>query len=275
MTGMKNIKHIKKYLIPSLCLLASTCLGDKTVDIQAATSYTDINIALSSLSNNEKLKLTITSDPNMEKTWYTLNTAGTKNGIKLELIAKDSALNKENLEYLTECLWSLGKDNVTLTKLDISNNNIISGNALAEYLSCCSDLTEIIISKNKNSFCSILLDKLVSKKITRIEASECGLKARSLEKILDLNTTITNLDLSKNNMDSLTDKFAAGLQKNAIATLNLSANTELFKNPRSAVQILKGINGKSATVTLTGTNYSTFTQAWLNGQKGRNTLTFN
>ena len=266
---------MKNYLIPSFCLLVSTCFGaDKNIAINEGTGY-NANI-IDGLNNNDKLTLTITSDPTMEKTWYALNSVrvANKTGIQLNLTAKDGALNNENLEYLAECLWSVGGDVVVLKKLDISNNNLSTGNAFSDYLSTCSGLEEVNISKNKSSFCSILLEKLVSKSITRIEASECGLKARNFEKILNLNTGITTLNLSNNKFDGLTDKFAAGLQKNAITVINLSNTPDLFKNPRSAVQLLNGINGKNATVTLTGTGYSTFMHDWLDGKKGGNTVTF-
>ena len=273
--GMKTIKSMKNYLIPSFCLLASTCFGaDKNIIINEGTGY-NANI-IDELNNNDKLTLTITSDPTMEKTWYTLNSVrvANKTGIQLNLTAKDGALNNENLEYLAECLWSVGGDVVVLKKLDISNNNLSTGNAFSDYLSTCSGLEEVNISKNKSSFCSILLEKLVSKKITTITASECGLKARNFEKILNLNTEITTLNLSNNKFDGLTDKFAAGLQKNAITVINLSNNPDLFKNPRSAAQLLNGINGKTATVTLTGTGYSTFMHDWLDGKNGDNTINF-
>lgn len=268
---------MKNYLIPSFCLLASTCLGDKTVNIQEGTTYANINTALTGIANNEKLILTITSDPTMEKTWYTLNSVSAANltGIQLNLTAKDGALNNENLKYLAECLLSVGGDVVVLKKLDISNNNLTMGNTFANYVSRCSDLEEINISKNKQSFCSTLLDALVSKKITTITAPECGLKARNFEKILNLNTGITTLNLSNNKFDGLTHDFEIGLQKNAITTgIDLSNNPDLFKNPLSAVQLLKGINGKNATVTLTGTGYSPFMHDWLDGKKGGNTVTF-
>lgn len=273
--GMKTIKSMKNYLIPSFCLLASTCFGaDKTIIINEGTGYT-ANI-VNDLNDNETLTLTIERDPTMEKTWYTLNSVRVsgKTDIQLILTAKDGALNNENLEYLAECLWSVGGNIVVLKQLNISNNNLSTGNTFSDYLSSCSGLEVINISKNKSSFCSILLDKLISKSIKTIEASECGLKARNFEKILNLNTEITTLNLSNNKFDGLTDKFAAGLQKNAITTkIDLSQNSDLFKNPRSAAQLLDGTNGKNAAVTLTKADCSVFMQNWL--KSVNNKITFN
>ena len=72
--------------------------------------------------------------------------------------------------------------------------------------------------------------------------------------------------------DGLNDNFAVGLQKNAITTLNLSGNANLFKDPQTVTCLLDGINGKSATITLTGTGYDETIQTWLNGQKGSDNI---
>lgn len=272
LAGMKNTKLMKNYLIPSFCLLISTCLGDKTVNIQAGTTYTNINDALTGLTNNEKLKLTITSDPNMEKTWYTLNSFDNI-GIELELTAIDGALSDATIESLAECLL-LASKNITLTKLNISNNNLSSGYNFLQSMAYWAELTELNISGNKGSFCTTLLDKLTTTQLTKIEASNCELKAKNFEKILNLNSKITTLNLSNNKMDGLTNNFAKGLLQNSITTLNLSNNKGLLASPCSAFQLLKGINGKRITITLVDTNATDFIKAWLNGAKSTNTLTF-
>lgn len=274
MVGMKNIKPMKNYLIPLFCLFVSTCFGDdKTVNIQEDTTNTQIDTALNGLDNNGTIKLTITSDPNMEKSWYALNKLINKTGIKLELTAKDAVLNDTNIVYLGECLLSV-RDHITLTKLDVSNNKVTIGGEFQQFIAHSLDLTEVNISGNTGPFSASILANLQTSKLTKIEAAGCSLKVSSFGKILNLNTGITTLDLSNNKFDKLTKEFSEGLQKNAITTLNLSGNANLFKTPLTATYLLDGLNGKTATVTLTGTGYSTFMHDLLEGKKGTNTINF-
>lgn len=277
MIGMKNIKPMKNYLIPLFCLFVSTCFGDdKTVNIQEGTTNIQIDTALNGLDNNGTIKLTITSDPNMEKTWYTLNKLINKTGIKLELTAKDAVLNDTNIAYLGECLLSV-KDYITLTKLNVSNNKVtIGGCEFQQFIAHSLDLTEVNISGNTGPFSASILANLQTSKLTKIEAAGCSLKVSSFGRILNLNPGITTLDLSNNKFDKLTKEFSEGLQKNAITTLNLSGNANLFKTPLTATYLLNGVEGKPAkvTVTLAGTNASEFIQNLLTRDTEKLKITF-
>ena len=269
------MKTIKKHLLSTFCFLPLSCLGVNKAITVNNQDYTAINTYISGVNAGDNIQLTI-SDPSMEKTWAIFSGLVAKNNLTLELTAKDNVLNKNNLEYLAECLL-YASNNINLTKLDISNNGLSAGNnTFFEYLSSCAALDTINISKNKSSFCSLLLDKLSTKALTTFIASECGLKARNFEKILSLNTRITTIDLSKNNIDGLTDKIATYLNKQTSPfTLTLDENAELFKNPKTVQQLLSGINGKTNTVNLRTTNCNTFIQNWLTEKKAGNTITFN
>ncbi len=275
---------IKKSLILALSFSTYNCFsGTKTINIEANTNINQINQELNSLADNDIVQLSITNDPYLQKTVYTLYTIVSKNkNVKLELTAKDSALTDKNLKYLTKCLLRCSllikehpNSKISLTKLIISNNNLSADYDFIDYLSTCSELTEIDISLNNSNFCSQLLNKLVTQKLTKLAAQKCNLKARCFENLLKLNPAILELNLSQNNIDELTKDFIDYLkQATSITTLNLKGNAQLFTDPNTTELLLEGIEGKSATITLTDTNYNEFIQLWINELKGSNTIIY-